>query len=162
MSKPTYRVVAVGGTFDILHKGHEQLLTKCFEVGEKVLIGVTSDKLVRTLRKSHPVHSYRFRLREVKRFLQKRGWTSRAKISPLTDPYGPAASRKDLQALIVTPSTLDSGRKLNQIRKQKGLKPVAVMKVRLAKAWDGKPISASRIRKGEVDRYGRRLRDEAL
>ncbi len=157
MPKPTYRVVAVGGTFDILHKGHEQLLAESFELGEKVLIGITSDKLVRTLRKRHPVRPYRSRAQEVKRFLRKRGWTSRARISPLRDPYGPAAARKNLQALVVTSNTLDSGRRLNHIRKQKGLKPLVIARVRLAKAWDGKPISSSRIRNREIDRYGRTL-----
>ncbi len=149
--------MAVGGTFDILHKGHEQLLAKCFELGEKVFIGVTSDKLVRKLRKRHPVRSYSLRVRELKRFLRKRGWASRARISSLKEPYGPSASRKDLQALIVTPNTLDSGRKLNQIRRQEGFKAVVIKKVPLAKAWDGRPISTSRIRNGEIDRDGKRL-----
>ncbi|MGZ7050297.1 MAG: adenylyltransferase/cytidyltransferase family protein, partial [Methanobacterium sp.] len=39
-----FKNVAVGGTFDHFHKGHEKLINKAFEIGHNVLIGVTSDK----------------------------------------------------------------------------------------------------------------------
>ena len=39
-----HKLVATGGTFDIIHKGHLALLEKAFEVSESVIIGVTSDK----------------------------------------------------------------------------------------------------------------------
>ncbi len=39
-----FKGVAVGGSFDPFHKGHRELLTKAFEIGEKVFIGVVSDK----------------------------------------------------------------------------------------------------------------------
>ncbi|MEM2081946.1 MAG: adenylyltransferase/cytidyltransferase family protein, partial [Candidatus Bathyarchaeia archaeon] len=35
-----FRKVAVGGTFDELHKGHKALLMKAFEIGTRVLIGL--------------------------------------------------------------------------------------------------------------------------
>src|SRR3989442_13113549 len=50
-----YLAVAVGGTFDILHIGHEKLLAKAFEIGELVLVGVTGDRLVSKLNKDHSV-----------------------------------------------------------------------------------------------------------
>ena len=43
MAKSKYKKVAVGGTFDKFHKGHEKLLETAFEIGEFVEIGVTSD-----------------------------------------------------------------------------------------------------------------------
>ena len=42
-----YRVIALGGTFDIIHIGHIELLKKGFSISEKVIIGLTSD--VRTV-----------------------------------------------------------------------------------------------------------------
>ena len=47
MELKRFRVVATGGTFDEIHAGHIALLSKAFEVGDKVIIGVTSDEFVR-------------------------------------------------------------------------------------------------------------------
>lgn len=156
--KLRYKSVALGGTFDVFHSGHRQLLSHAFELGELVLIGITSDQLVKTLGKAHPVQGYSSRAREVWRFLKQHGWTRRGEIRPLTDRFGPAASRKNLQAIVVTPKTLSSARRLNRERRNRGLTPLEIQTVPLANAKDGMPISSTRIRDGEIDRQGRILR----
>ena len=40
-----YELVATGGTFDIIHKGHTELLEKAFSISSNVIIGLTSDEL---------------------------------------------------------------------------------------------------------------------
>jgi pantetheine-phosphate adenylyltransferase len=41
----SFDLVAMGGTFDIIHSGHMALLNKAFSISTKVIIGVTSDQL---------------------------------------------------------------------------------------------------------------------
>lgn len=153
-----YKLVALGGTFDVLHAGHRLLLSEAFKIGDVVLIGVTSDRLVATLHKKHPVRSFSSRVRDLDRFLKTRRWSSRVRVAALREPYGPAATRKKLQALIVTEGTLASGRRLNRLRQRNGLQPLDLFVVDLLKAADGKPISTTRIRNREIDPQGRVLK----
>jgi pantetheine-phosphate adenylyltransferase len=147
--------VATGGTFDILHKGHERLLSTAFDLGKTVYIGVTSDKLVSKLGKSHSVKPYSSRVRNLRSFLKSRGWLKRARLVELKDPFGPSASRRDLEALVVSQDTESNGRKVNSLRLLQGLPPLRLYVVDLMKAEDGKPISASRIRRDEIDEEGK-------
>jgi cytidyltransferase-like protein len=150
-----YALVALGGTFDVIHAGHRRLLAQAFRLGDMVLIGVTSDRLVMTLHKDHKVRPYSDRARNLATFLKTRRWSSRAKITKLRGPYGPAARRKNLEALIVSRGTLASGRRLNKLRKENGLLQLDLISVDLLEASDGKPISTTRIRRGEIDLQGR-------
>jgi pantetheine-phosphate adenylyltransferase len=150
-----HKTAAVGGTFDVLHKGHERLLSKAFELGERVYVGVTSDVLVSELGKSHSVRPYYLRVRDLRRFLKSRSWLRRARIVQLNDPFGPSATRKDLEALVVSQDTKGNGRKVNSLRVREGLRPLQLYAVDLVKAEDGRPISASRIRQEEIDSEGR-------
>ena len=153
-----YKLVALGGTFDVLHAGHRRLLSEAFKLGDMVLIGVTSDRLVATLHKKHRVRPFSSRVRDLERFLRTRRWSSRVRVTALRDPYGPAARRKKLQALIVSKGTLASGHRLNRLRRHNGLRPLDLFVVHLLKAADGKPISTTRVRSGEIDIRGRVLR----
>ncbi len=67
-----FKKVAVGGTFDKLHKGHESLLSTAFEVGEKVVIGLSSDEFVSKMGKPHLTASYAERFSEVAGFFREK------------------------------------------------------------------------------------------
>lgn len=149
-----YRAVAVGGTFDILHVGHEKLLAKAFELGELVFVGLSGDSLVTGLSKDHPVRAFALRRRDLRRLLKARGWLRRARITELRDSFGPATRRRRLDALVVSEETRRNGLRVNKLRQSRGLKPLRLYVVRMVKAADGKPISVTRIRRGEVDSQG--------
>jgi len=150
-----YRAVAVGGTFDILHIGHEKLLAKAFELGELVFVGITGDRLVSRLRKNHPVRRFAVRRRNLRRLLKTRGWLKRARITELRDSFGPATRRRRLEAIVVSEETRLNGLRVNQLRRSRGLKPLRLYVVRMARADDGRVLSDTRIRRGEVSPEGR-------
>ena len=150
-----YSAVAVGGTFDILHIGHEKLLAKAFELGELVFVGVTGDRLVSKLNKDHPVRKFAVRRRDLRRLFKARGWLRRARITELKDPFGPATRRKRLDALVVSEETRSNGLRVNASRRNQGLKPLRLYVVRMVRTKDGQLLSDTRIRRGEVNPQGR-------
>jgi pantetheine-phosphate adenylyltransferase len=150
-----YAVVAVGGTFDLLHSGHKVLLRKAFSNGNKVLIGLVTDPFAEHMAKPHAITSYDRRLRMIKKFLDSECVAGRARIVPLNDASGAAASDPSIEALVVSSETLRSGRKINEARVSNGLRPLDLLRVKLVQAQDGRPISTTRIRAGEITRSGR-------
>lgn len=157
MSK-TFKVVAVGGTFDNFHKGHRALLKKAFEVGEKALIGVCTDDLVDKLRKPHEIAPFAVRVEELKGFLRKHGWLERAEIVPLYDPYGLALTSKHIEAIVVSQETEPRAHEINEKRKANNLQPLNVVVINMVLAENSSPISTTRIRRLEIDREGRILK----
>jgi pantetheine-phosphate adenylyltransferase len=153
-----FRKVAVGGTFDELHKGHRALLLKAFEVGERVHIGLCSDAFVARMGKPHVTASYGERLRELKIFLKKFGLHDRAEIIPLNDSYGSAGTDRCLNALIVSEETEKTALKINQKRAEAGVLPLEIITVKMVPAENCAPISTTRIRGGEIDREGHLLK----
>jgi len=150
--------VAVGGTFDEFHKGHEALLKKAFEVGNRVFIGVCSDGLVKKWGKSHKVATYEKRLDDLKSFLRRQGVLNRAEILPLHDEYGVTVSSNSLEGLVVSPETEARAYEINEKRRAKGLNPLKIIVIETVLAEDSVPMSTTRIKRKEIDRDGRLLK----
>lgn len=154
-----FRKVAVGGTFDELHKGHRSLLVKAFEVGEKVLIGLCTDEFVKKMGKPHVTAPYETRLKELQAFLEKSNLTKTAEITPLNDPYGKTLTDKCIEALVVSEETEKIAIKINQKRNEKSLPLLKIITISMVPAENYKPISTTRIREGEIDREGHLLKN---
>jgi len=149
-----YKMVATGGTFDHLHRGHMALLSRSFEVGDAVVIGVTSDAFARKEGKS-PDQSYAERVRALEAFIHKDFPDRRYIIAKLDDYFGPGIASPDVQAIVVSRETAKRVRIANALRKEKGYPPLKTVVVDFILAADSKPISSTRIRKGEIDPEGR-------
>jgi pantetheine-phosphate adenylyltransferase len=152
-SRP-FNEVAIGGTFDALHRGHKILLRTAFRAGDRVLIGLSRNGFARRLVKNHRVDPYPRRKRELVSFLKKERLLDRAKIIPLDDPYGPTINDSTIRALVVSRMTKKMADKINTIRRRRGLKPLSVVSIGMVVAEDFEPISSTRIRAGEIDREG--------
>ena len=154
-----FRKVAVGGTFDELHRGHRTLLLKAFKIGERVVIGLSSDEFAEKLSKPHVTASYEERLNELKALLSDPGFSVKAEIIPLNDPFGPTLTDRFIEALVVSEETQPMALKISKKRRETGLPPLTVVTIKMVPAQNCAPISTTRIRKGEIDREGNLLKD---
>jgi pantetheine-phosphate adenylyltransferase len=154
MSK--FSLVAMGGTFDIIHKGHLTLLSNAFGISNKVIIGLTSDELAEKKGKL-PINKYEKRYENLKRIISKEFPNSLSQISKLDDDFGPAVLEKEVEALVVSAETSDQGNILNKLRKEKNLPPVQIITVPMFLAKDGTRISTTRIKNSEIDMDGNLL-----
>ena len=65
-----FDLVAMGGTFDVIHSGHMALLNKAFSLSSKVIIGLSSDQLA-TKKGKNLVNDYSKRLSLLKSTIEK-------------------------------------------------------------------------------------------
>ena len=148
-----FGLVAMGGTFDVIHKGHLTLLSEAFSVSHKVIIGLTSDDMA--LRKGKNLQNdYGKRLEFLVKTLEKNFPNAEFEIKKLDNDFGPAVLEKEVQALVVSGETSNQGEILNQLRKQKNLPSVDVIVVPMVLAKDGTNISTTRIKNQEIDYDG--------
>ena len=148
-----FKLVATGGTFDMIHKGHLELLKGAFSISSKVIIGLTSDEFARKKGKN-PEHDYLTRYKTLENAIQKNFPSSQYHIAKLDNDFGPAVLEKEVEALVVSDETASKGEVLNKLRAAKNSPPVEVIVIPLVLAKDGTRISTTRIKKSEIDSNG--------
>ncbi len=148
-----FDLVAMGGTFDFIHKGHMKLLSEAFSISSKVIIGLTSDDMAERKGKNL-LNSYNKRLEKLVETIENNFPNKEFKISKLENDFGPAVLEKEVQALVVSSETANQGDILNQIRKQKKLPLAEIVVVPMVLAQDGNRISTTRIKNLEIDANG--------
>ena len=151
-----FSLIAIGGTFDIIHRGHTTLLSTAFEISDKVIIGLTSDEFVQKKGKT-PIHKYDERLKNLTLTIFKKFPDTYFEISQLNNDFGPAVLEKEIQALVVSDETSNQGTVLNKLRSERNLPPVEIIKVPMFLAKDGVKISTTRIKNSEIDSDGNLL-----
>jgi cytidyltransferase-like protein len=157
-----YPRVLVAGTFDSLHDGHEELLTRSCEAGERVTIWLTSDAFVKKYKPGQTIQPFQVRKTNVQEWLNNHGFSQKSTVESIDDPYEPAISIKMEGVLVVTPENKARGEEINTKRKAAGLPPHALLLVGLVPAEDQKPISSTRVRNGEIDHSGRLIMPDNL
>ncbi|MFA5246765.1 MAG: pantetheine-phosphate adenylyltransferase [Candidatus Micrarchaeia archaeon] len=158
-----HSLVLVGGTFGPLHAGHELLLGEALKRGKKVCVGITSDKMARQNKEAaHKIPPEKERMAGVLKFFESNNAKHRAELCILTDIYGPAALTPKAEAIVVTKETRANAEKINLLRARQdpALFPLKIYVVKKKLAWDGAHISSTRIRKGEIGRDGKLLKEK--
>jgi pantetheine-phosphate adenylyltransferase len=146
--------ICIGGTFDILHKGHKRLIDKALEVAEEngfLFIGVTIGKAIKSKK---DVKSFKERKNTLVDYLSQKKIMSTIVIEPIKDPYGPSVEG-DFDAIVVSPETIYTAEEINKKRERVNKKPLEIITIPFVLAEDRHPISSSRIKKGKIDANGR-------
>ena len=151
-----FSLIATGGTFDIIHRGHLTLLSEAFAISDKVIIGLTSDELAEKKGKLS-INKYEKRLETLTEVISKEFPNSSFQISKLDNDFGPAVLEKGVEALVVSDETSNQGIVLNQLRAEKKMPPVKIIAVPMFLAKDGTRISTTRIKNSEIDSEGNLL-----
>ncbi|HSG83828.1 MAG: phosphopantetheine adenylyltransferase [Nitrosopumilus sp.] len=151
-----FSLIAMGGTFDIIHKGHLTLLSNAFEISDKVIIGLTSDEFAVKKGKTL-INKYEKRLENLTKIISKEFPNSSFQISKLDNDFGPAVLEKEVEALVVSDETSNQGNVLNKLREERNLPSVKVITIPMFLAKDGTRISTTRIKNSEIDADGNLL-----
>ena len=148
--------VCLGGTFDVLHAGHARLLDAALAAGERLVIGLASDEFAASRRPpDRELAPYCAREKALRDWFAARGALDRVEIVSLVEEWGPAAEGADIDGIVVSEGTREAAARLNARRFARGLAVLEGVTVPHLLAADGLPVSASRIRAGEVDADGR-------
>lgn len=132
--------VALGGTFDILHKGHEALLKKAFSLGE-VSLGLTSDEYVK--RKKREIKKFAERKRNLEDLIRKK-FTGKYSVYKIEDRFGDAL-KGNYDYLVVSPESYSVASEINEKRRKMNKKLIKIIKVPFVMDKCGKPISSTRL-----------------
>ena len=149
----SFDLVAMGGTFDVVHSGHMALLDKAFSISSKVIIGLSSDQLAKK-RGKNLTSDYPKRLSLLKSVIEKNFPNSSYEISKLENDFGPAVIEGSVKALVVSEETSGKGLRLNELRAERNIPLVKIVVVPMVLAEDGKAISTTRIKNSEIDGSG--------
>jgi cytidyltransferase-like protein len=176
-----FRHVVVGGTFDHIHRGHEVLLTKAFEVGKLVTIGLTTDTYVRenknsklispacTCLRQEPmagrqnnglkIGEYEVRKRHLLQWLDCNGYLRRASVLPIDDPWGPLLTKDfPIDAIVVSVETHGRADELNRMREKVGLPTLQIIEIPvIINRNDDIHVSSTNVREGVMDTKGNLL-----
>ena len=153
-----FNITALGGTFDIIHVGHIELIQKAVSISDKIIIGLTSDAFISKNDKKIR-NNFDQRSENLEKIIHEKFPDCSFEIAKLDDDFGPAVIQGDVDALVVSEETSKKGDILNALRKERKLDPVEIIIVPMKMASDGNRISSTRIRNSEIDSSGNILVD---
>ncbi len=136
------------------------MLSKAFDIGDRVIIGISSNDLVSRIKsKTELNHNYEQRVKNLRDTIdEKFGRQVKYTLTKLDNEFGPSVTEGPVDALVASSETSLKGEEINNIRRGNGLKPISIISVDILKAEDGGPISSTRIRAGEINGSGKVLK----
>ncbi len=140
------------GSFDHLHEGHKHILRTAFKIGKNVAIGLTSDAMLYNKDQRDLIQPYSERQAALEEFIKNECAPNRCSIFPINTMEGGADKMEDLEALIISDeiTVVQNAFAINQMRIDNGLKRFHIIIIPMVRTPDGRPLSSTRIRSGEI------------
>lgn len=138
----------MGGTFDHLHDGHKFLLRTALSLSHFVEIGLTSQELLVNKKAASKLEDYATRYKNLSDFISSFTDVRRVNIVEIKnwDDMAKYSQDPDYEGLILSQETYSNAVKLNELREQKGLKPIILIVIPLLKDKNNEKISSTAIR----------------
>jgi len=150
-----YKLLVCGGTFDLFHKGHKTFIRQVLDISDKVILGLTSDLYVQSFKNGNKIESFEVRKNTVEQFLDSINAKARVEIVAINNAYEPyMESSIRYRAIAVTPQTKHSALDINAKRKENAVPELEIIVIPMELGEDGREISSTRIRNGEINRDG--------
>ena len=139
-------LVGMGGTFDHLHNGHKFLIETALSLSHEVHIGLASQEMLMNKKFASKIENYETRKKNLEKFIKSVSTLERVKIVELNDPYGPPIDDPKYEGIIVSQETYKGALKINEIRENKGFKPLIIIVIPMILGKDNQKISSTSIR----------------
>jgi len=137
-----YAKVWTGGTFDHLHEGHKELMQAAFDAGERVVIGMTADDVVRDKAYADLIQPLEVRRAALEDYLSATFGRERFEIVVQGSIYTNASLDPELEANVLCYKTTHHFDDINRAREAAGVEPLeSVMS-----AGEQRGVSSTRIR----------------
>ena len=153
--------ICLGGTFNIIHKGHRKLIHTALSVAGSdgfVFIGVAIGNLVKH---KMGVKSFEERKNQLVSFLSDHIDLPTVVIEPISDIYGPTL-KQDFNGIVVSHESVHNARLINIEREKRHLPVLKIIEIPFVMADDGKPISNTRIQSGEITKEGKIISNDYI
>ncbi|TFG22545.1 MAG: pantetheine-phosphate adenylyltransferase, partial [Promethearchaeota archaeon] len=120
-------LVGTGGTFDRLHDGHRLLIETALKVSNKVVIGLTSQKMLKRKKFADLIEDFETRKKHLENFISSIGGADRVEIIELTNPYGPPIKEAEYEGIVASQETFLNSVRLNELRVANGFDPLIII-----------------------------------
>lgn len=139
-------LVGMGGTFDHLHDGHKYLIETALRVSNKVVLGLTTQKMLKRKNYAEKIEDFETRKKNLEAFLDNIGERKRVEIIELTNPYGPPIKDPEYEGIVVSQETFLNAIRLNELRESNGFKPLIMIVIPMVIGKEGIRLSSTMIR----------------
>ena len=138
--------IGTGGTFDHLHDGHRLLIETALKVSNKVVIGLTSQKMLKRKKFADLIEDYDTRKKNLENFISSIGGSDRCEIIELTNPYGPPIKEAEFEGLVASQETFLNSCRLNELRVANGFNPLVIILIPMVMGKSDQRLSSTAIR----------------